>query len=105
MKTYFFPLIEGMFFFQMTGYCCFKGILATPPKATPPSNKGLIRPYFLGVALGGVARIPMIVLDGKGFKPDALTASLPLKSRMCFCAIKINEIDAKTLGPGDFGCC
>ena len=23
----------------------FKGILATPPKATPPRNKGLIRPY------------------------------------------------------------
>ena len=23
----------------------FKGILAAPPKATPPSNKGLIRPY------------------------------------------------------------
>ena len=22
-----------------------KGILATPPKATPPRNKGLIRPY------------------------------------------------------------
>ena len=22
-----------------------KGILATPPKATPPGNKGLIRPY------------------------------------------------------------
>ena len=24
------------------------GILAAPPKATPPRNKGLIRPYFLG---------------------------------------------------------
>ena len=23
----------------------FKGILAAPPKATPPRNKGLIRPY------------------------------------------------------------
>ncbi len=31
-----------------------KGILAAPPKATPPSNKGSRRPYFLeGVALGG----------------------------------------------------
>ena len=53
-----------------------KGILAAPPKATPSSNKGLIRPYqgkpmvnkplirpyFLGgVALGGAARIPMKV--------------------------------------------
>ena len=37
-----------------------KGILAAPPKATPPSNKGLIRPYFLGgVALGGVVSIPI----------------------------------------------
>ena len=43
-----------------TRQALFKGILAAPPKATPPSNKRLIRPYFLGgVALGGVARIPM----------------------------------------------
>ena len=40
-----------------------KGILAAPPKATPPSNKGLIS--LGGVALGGwgVARIPMIMVD------------------------------------------
>ncbi len=57
-----------------------KGILAAPPKATPPSNKGLIfgpikgnrwlinpdhkAGYFLGgVALGGggVVRIPMTI--------------------------------------------
>ncbi len=29
----------------LIGYQCFMGILATPPKATPPRNKGLIRPY------------------------------------------------------------
>ena len=38
---------------------CFMGILATPPKATPSRNKGLIRPYFLrGVALGGQLGFP-----------------------------------------------
>ena len=53
------------------------GILATPPKATPPRNKALLRayyplvslnkallgPYLLGgVALGGAARIPLIII-------------------------------------------
>ena len=53
-------------------------ILGTPPKATPPSNKGLIRPYFLGgVALGGVARIPMkMVGNGSNFHFDLWSCHL-----------------------------
>ncbi len=35
----------GVFFTDILEQKNVKGILAAPPKATPPSNKGLIRPY------------------------------------------------------------